>query len=162
MFVVLLNGGKLLVVKKNWIEYPIIHSITKIFFSPYEDSEADFSLPTMQIFSIDDTCCYLGLVCKHFSKCYIHFTYDISYIELQIKYTLHNAETQHEAAMFIESKQRPAITTCLFDSPQLDPVLESGYVSTNSQITEFPSTSNCTETLDSNIAVTYAEVSVQK
>lgn len=72
MFVVLLNGGKLLVVKREWIEYPIIHTITKFFFSPYEDSKADFGLPTMQAFSVDDTACYLGLVCKHFSEYNIH------------------------------------------------------------------------------------------
>lgn len=68
MFVVLLNGGKLLVVKKEWIEYPIVRTISKIFFSPYESSEINFKLPTMQIFSPEETACYLGLVCKHFGK----------------------------------------------------------------------------------------------
>lgn len=83
---------------------------------------------------------------------------------MQIKYIFSNTETQHEAAMYVDSKQRPPITACLMDSPQLDPVLKSGYVLPNSQSSksELPSIPNCTDLLDSNHAVTYAEVSVHK
>lgn len=71
MFVVLLNGGRLLAVKKNWIQYPIVHTISKIFFAPYEDAEVNFNLPTMQEFSPEEYACYLGLICKRFGEYHV-------------------------------------------------------------------------------------------
>lgn len=66
MYVVLLNNGRLLALKKEWIEFPIVSTISKVFISPQKDAEVDFGLPTMQVFSREQTSCYLALVCRAF------------------------------------------------------------------------------------------------
>lgn len=66
MFVVLLNHGKLVAVKKEWIEYPILDTFSKVFISPRKNVEANFGLPTMQVFSKQQTACYTALICRQF------------------------------------------------------------------------------------------------
>lgn len=64
MFVILLNHKNLISVKKEWIEYPILSTISKIFFSPDRDAMVNFKLPLMQVFDENQAACYMGLVCR--------------------------------------------------------------------------------------------------
>lgn len=66
MYVVLLNHGRLLAIKREWIEFPILKTFSKVFFSSQKDVEANFGCPIMQVFSREQTACYLALICRQF------------------------------------------------------------------------------------------------
>lgn len=71
MYVVLFNNKILRAVKKEWIQYPFLNTISKIFYSPHKDGEANFNLPTMQVFTTQRISCYMGLICKKYGT-FIH------------------------------------------------------------------------------------------
>lgn len=65
-FVVLLMVGKMIVVKKNWIER-MNTTQTRIFYSPNNDDHPIFNEP-LYYFKENSTSCYLGHICKKFGN----------------------------------------------------------------------------------------------
>lgn len=64
--VILLDQNIFVAVKENWVQNPILHSKTKIFYSNNVDDEANFELKTMYYFHPEDTVCYSGYVNQKF------------------------------------------------------------------------------------------------
>lgn len=65
-FVVMLQNGKLIAVKKEWIQN-VKSQTTKIFFGP-NDSTADFSLEPKYFFKENQIACYEAHLCKQFGE----------------------------------------------------------------------------------------------
>lgn len=68
VYLVVLEHGEKLMVKKDWIKKPELFVMTKIFFAPNQNVDADFSLPCSKVFHSDRVACYLGVVCQYFGK----------------------------------------------------------------------------------------------
>lgn len=119
MFVVLLNEARLVAVKRNWIEYPIVHSISKIFFSPFEDSKVDFNLPVLQTFSPEQPNCYLGFICKRFGEHTHTFIFYFSWILIIIEIFFLIVESERDAKSYVDSKQQLPITNFIVNARAL-------------------------------------------
>lgn len=68
VYLVVLERGKKLMVKEDWIKKPELFAMTKIFVAPNQNVEADFNLPCSKVFQSDRVACYLGVVCQYFGK----------------------------------------------------------------------------------------------
>lgn len=66
VFVVMLQNGKLIAIKKEWIQN-VESRTTKIFFGP-NDSTADFGLETKYFFKENQIACYEAQLCKQFGE----------------------------------------------------------------------------------------------
>lgn len=80
--VVLLKVEKLIVVKKDWVLNPILHSNTKVFFSPNKNDKPNFAMKSTYFFDERRTAVYHGYVLKEFGRLLI---LNISFILVIIK-----------------------------------------------------------------------------
>lgn len=67
-FVVLNHKKELIPVKEDWIQYPILHTESKCFYSPDEKTSANFELDEKYFFKKNEISCYKGFICKRFGK----------------------------------------------------------------------------------------------
>lgn len=67
-FVVALRQQKLLAIKKQWIENPLLLSFTKIFFSANSQKEPNFALETRYYFNKNCDACYDAYIIKSFGE----------------------------------------------------------------------------------------------
>lgn len=67
-FLVLLNNDVLIHIKKDWVENPVAKTISKVFFSNYFDTKANFDKSVEKTFDEMKTACYLGYIHKVFGK----------------------------------------------------------------------------------------------
>lgn len=50
-FVVVLENDRLVALKKDWVQNPILNSVTKVFYSPNTDDSSNFELHKMYYFN---------------------------------------------------------------------------------------------------------------
>lgn len=67
-FVVILENNTKIAVKMDWVETPILNSVSKIFFSPNPNDEPNFKMPKFFYFYNDIVACYTGHVAKKFGE----------------------------------------------------------------------------------------------
>lgn len=67
-FAILLKCNKLIAVDERWVNNRIIFEKSKIYFSPSQNSIADFNTETKYFFMGNEVACYDGVVYKHFRK----------------------------------------------------------------------------------------------
>lgn len=79
MFVVLLKSRRYITVRGNWIQTPApkYGEIGKVFYSPDENAEADFSLEVKYLFNQNDAHVYEGYIMKSVGKI---FTFTIFFV----------------------------------------------------------------------------------
>lgn len=67
-FVIYLSHKRLIVVKRDWIQSPVVRSSTIFFYSNNRNAPADFSLNTL--YYVDDKvdACYKGFIVQGFGE----------------------------------------------------------------------------------------------
>lgn len=69
VFVIILKSKRFVIVKDDWVQNPIESEETKVFYSPDENSAADFDLEVKFLFNNKQRNVYFGYVWKRFGEC---------------------------------------------------------------------------------------------
>lgn len=105
-FIVLLGNNKFIVLREEWIEYPILSANSKVFYSSNRQSNADFSIEQKYYFHRNETSCYMAYICKRFSKCDYFLTFDMKLNRLIPTLLLVTfQDTEREAERYLKNRK---------------------------------------------------------
>lgn len=110
-FAVYLKQMRFVVLQERWIENPELES-SKIYYSPREESDPDFSLPVNYFFDENKTSTYEAFLGQSFGKFYFYFVLDFRfYIYCTFSYfrRTFTVVTKHEAMEHVRRIEKKKI-----------------------------------------------------